>query len=77
MQVRVRDAKASCPCGSSEFVAPHAAPYASDDVFACAECGRRRPYGELLEQIGDEAIRRARGALDAMKRRPSQKQKRL
>jgi hypothetical protein len=39
----------------------------------CSGCGERTAYRELLEQIGEEAIRRANESLAALKRRPKKK----
>lgn len=73
MEVRVRDIKASCTCGSAEFHAPHAPPFRVDDVFTCATCHAIRPYGSLLDQIGEEAMRRTDASLHHL--RAAQKKK--
>jgi hypothetical protein len=41
--------------------------------MACAGCGERTTYRELLEQIGEEAIQRANEAIANLKRRPKKK----
>ena len=37
--------------------------------MACSSCGQRTTYRELLEQIGEEAMKRANEALAALKKK--------
>ncbi|HVL34619.1 MAG TPA: hypothetical protein VM489_03015 [Burkholderiales bacterium] len=62
------DLAALCPCGASEFASESTPPPKLDSVFTCAACGRRQTYGELLDSIGEQAIKRARDSLEALKR---------
>jgi hypothetical protein len=68
MKVRVGNIEAACACGSREFEAPpHLPPYRPGEAFVCAGCGQETRYGELLDLIGEEAIRRAHRAIESLK----------
>lgn len=67
MEVRVRNLKATCPCGSSEFMASKLS-LSVLEVVMCASCGLQSTYGALLDQIGEEAIKQARMALERLKK---------
>jgi hypothetical protein len=74
MLVAVRDIAARCrKCGETDFkpLVPGALRLAT--TMACAGCGERTTYRELLEQIGEEAIRRANDAIARLKGRPKKK----
>lgn len=69
MVVCIRDIKAKCQCGETEYTQPHDPPYAEEDFFACSACGAQARYGALLEQIGEEAIRQAVHAVSVLRLR--------
>jgi hypothetical protein len=69
MKVHIRNIEAFCACGSCDFGAPpHSPPYHADETLMCAACGRKTRYGELLDQIGEEAMSQSNRALDSLKR---------
>lgn len=67
MRVCVRDLLAACVCGSIEFKEPHAPPFTLSDTFVCAKCERHWDYCALLDRIGEEAVRRAKEALESLR----------
>ncbi|HYX63718.1 MAG TPA: hypothetical protein VE935_05805 [Burkholderiales bacterium] len=74
MQVAVRDIAARCRrCGSTDFAPAAGSDLRLTSVLACSGCGERATYRELLEQIGEEAIRRANESIERLKRRPKKK----
>ena len=74
MQVAVRDIVANCRrCGSTDFAPAAGNELRLTSVLACSGCGERATYRELLEQIGEEAIRRANESIERLKRRPKKK----
>jgi hypothetical protein len=71
VEIRVRNIKAVCPCGSSEFLTPKEQRLTARTLVTCAQCGKQRFYSDLLDDIGEEAIRQARDALERMtKKKP-------
>ncbi|HEX4926560.1 MAG TPA: hypothetical protein VFV74_01025 [Burkholderiales bacterium] len=73
MLVAVRDIAARCrKCGGTDFHPPQG-PLRLTSQLVCAGCGEPAVYRELLEQIGEEAIRRANEAIERLKRRPKKK----
>ena len=71
MLVAVRDIGARCRrCGRTDFKPAAAGDLRLTSVLACSGCDERATYRELLEQIGEEAIRRANDAIERLKRRP-------
>jgi hypothetical protein len=73
MLVAVRDIAARCrKCGNTDFRAPQG-PLRLTSPLSCSACGEPAVYRELLEQIGEEAIRRANEAIERLKRRPKKK----
>ena len=67
MEIRIRSVSAKCSgCGASDFAAPQA-PFGLKDIFICTACQRKITYGELLDSIGEEAMRQAKQALDALR----------
>lgn len=72
MLVAVRDIAARCrKCGKTDFTLSGELRLTS--VLACTACGQPATYRELLEQIGEEAIRRANESIARLKRRPKKK----
>lgn len=64
MYIRIDDVTATCPaCGHPDFRPPATGRLTSEDRLACAACGVETCYGELLEHMGEEAMRRANEAL--------------
>lgn len=76
MLVAVRDIAARCRhCGKTDFepLAAARGELRLTTVLACTACGHRATYRELLEQIGEQAIKRANEAIARLKRRPRKK----
>ena len=73
MLVAVRDIAARCrKCGSTDFHPPQG-PLRLSSPLTCSACGEPSVYRDLLEQIGEEAIRRANEAIERLKQRPRKK----
>jgi hypothetical protein len=72
MVVSVRDIAARCVwCGTREFDPVSPGKVQLESLLKCSGCGARYTYLQLLDQIGEEAIRRANKAMDELqKRRP-------
>jgi hypothetical protein len=71
MIVRIHDIAASCPsCGGSEFEQTSDGPLRLPSELKCLSCGAKTRYLTLLDQIGEEAIRRANEAIDNLKNQP-------
>ena len=64
---------AQCPaCGETKFRRRRGGRNGDDDptlVYTCVACGNASSRLELVNQIGDEAMRRARGAFDSLKKK--------
>jgi hypothetical protein len=74
MHVAVRDIAARCrKCGKADFKQLVAGELRLTTAMTCTSCGERTTYRELLEQIGEEAIKRANESIDRLKRRPKKK----
>jgi hypothetical protein len=74
MLVAVRDIAARCrSCGKTDFKPPPSGELRLTTLLACTNCGERSAYRELLEQIGEEAIKRANDAIARLKRRTKRK----
>ena len=64
MIVSVGEMRARCPaCGAKKFEDVTANPLRSDTELRCTKCGRKALYGELLEQIGERAMKQASDSL--------------
>jgi hypothetical protein len=71
MIFRVGDVTAKCrSCGGVEFEPVVAAELRLGSVLACSGCRATATYHELLDQIGEEAMRRANEALRQLRRKP-------
>ena len=67
----IGDITATCPqCGGLEFEPQSEGPLRLATVLKCAACGEKVKYLMLLDQIGEEAMRRANRALEELKKRP-------
>lgn len=74
MLVAVRDIAARCrKCGKIDFRTLGGGELRLTSAMACTGCGEPTTYRELLEQIGEEAIRRANEAIARLKRGPKKK----
>jgi hypothetical protein len=76
MILRIHDIVAVCPnCGANEFEQMTTGPLRLPSELKCSACGARTRYLTLLDQIGEEAIRRANAAIDNLKKHPSRPRK--
>jgi hypothetical protein len=76
MIVSVRDITARCrECGGSNFNTRNGAEPKPDTVMACSGCGARTSYRELLDQIGEEAMKRANQAIAELKKKSGRPRK--
>jgi hypothetical protein len=67
VEIRIRSVSAKCSgCGASDFVPPQM-PFGIEDTFICSSCQQKMTYGELLDSIGEEAMRQAERALDSLR----------
>jgi hypothetical protein len=70
MIVAVRDITAHCTkCGKTDFRVLARGELRLTTAMACNACDARTTYRELLEQIGEEAIKRANAAIEALKKK--------
>jgi len=68
--IGIGDITAGCPrCGGREFEALSAEPPRLATEYRCRACGAAARYLVLLDQIGEEAMRRANEAIDALKKK--------
>lgn len=66
MIVAIGELAAGCvQCGAGEFEPLSAAPLKLASSVKCSACGARYTYLQLIDQIGEEAMRRANKALDS------------
>jgi hypothetical protein len=76
MVIGIGDITASCPqCGGAEFEPLSPGPLRLASELKCKACGADVKYLALLDQIGEEAMRRANEAIDDLKRRPGRPDK--
>ena len=69
MKVRIHDIVATCPrCGGTEFEPVANGPLRLPSELRCGNCGLQSRYLSLLDQIGEEAMRRANRAIDELKK---------
>jgi len=70
MNISVGEVVARCrSCGGNDFSPAQSGPLGLDSVLTCAGCGAAATYEELLDAIGEEAIRRANRSLDELKKK--------
>jgi len=68
--ISIGDITAACPrCGGMDFEPQSAGTLRLATELKCPACGERVKYLMLLDQIGEEAMRRANKALEELKRR--------
>lgn len=71
MLVSIGDITAACErCSGCEFEPLTAGELRLSSELKCAGCGTRVRYLALLDQIGEEAMRRANKAIDELRRGP-------
>lgn len=71
MRVSVGDITAQCTrCAGTDFEPLSAGPLRLATELKCGQCGARARYLSLLDQIGEEAMRRANRAIEELKKRP-------
>jgi hypothetical protein len=71
MEIRIGEIVASCGrCGAMEFAPLAPGPLRLESDVRCSACGATVKYVALLDQIGEEAMRRANRAIDELKKRP-------
>lgn len=69
MIIQIHDITAACPrCGGTQFEPLTAGPLRLPSELRCAGCGMTLRYLALLDQIGEEAMRRANRAIEALKK---------
>jgi hypothetical protein len=70
MKIQIHDIVAECPrCNGREFEALTPEPLRLPSELRCTECGAKTRYLALLDQIGEEAMRRANRAIEELKKR--------
>ena len=71
MEIRIGEIVASCErCGARQFEPLAPGPLRLASNVRCTACGATVRYLVLLDQIGEEAMRRANQAIDELKKRP-------
>jgi hypothetical protein len=71
MIVSIGDIAAGCvECGAGEFEPLWAEPLRLASTLKCSACGASYTYLELIDQIGEEAMRRANKAVDELQKKP-------
>ena len=69
MIVSVGDLSARCKmCGGRDFRMADAGAVRLTSRLACTGCGHAATYRELLESIGEEAMKRANDALENLRK---------
>ena len=70
MIISIGDITARCPrCEGAEFEPLSGGPLRLASELKCSACGATVRYLALLDQIGEEAMRRANEAIEALKKR--------
>ena len=71
MQISIGDIGAACTrCGGREFKPLSPGTLRLATVLECTRCSAKVKYLALLDQIGEEAMRRANKAIEELKKRP-------
>lgn len=71
MDINIGDIEAACGrCGGKDFQPLSPGPLRLATELKCTSCGNKVKYLVLLDQIGEEAMRRANKAIDELKKRP-------
>jgi hypothetical protein len=69
MIVKIHDIAAACPrCGGIEFEQVTEEPLRLPSELYCTACGAKTRYLALINQIGEEAMRRANRAIENLKK---------
>jgi hypothetical protein len=70
MKIQIHDIVAECPrCNARDFELLGPGPLRLPSELRCADCGAKTRYLALLDQIGEEAMRRANRAIEELKKR--------
>jgi uncharacterized Zn finger protein len=70
MIINIGDITAHCEaCGGKEFEVLAAGALRLTSELRCKRCGTKCKYLGLLDQIGEEAMRRANDAIEELKRK--------
>jgi hypothetical protein len=70
MIIGVGDVEAHCPgCGGVEFASIPKKELRTDTELTCSACGRKSTYHDLLEQIGERAMKQANASLAKLRGR--------
>jgi hypothetical protein len=76
MIVSIRDVSARCArCGETDFRQHDSGALRLGTVMRCVACGRETTYRDLLDSIGEEAMRRANEALAKLKKNSPRRRK--
>lgn len=69
MLIRIGEISAACArCGGTQFEPSSPEPLQLASELKCAGCGEKARYLALLDQIGQEAMRRANKAIEDRKK---------
>jgi len=70
MIIGVGDVEAQCPaCGGVQFDSMPRSELRTDIELTCSACGRKSTYHDLLEQIGERAMKQANESLARLRGR--------
>ncbi len=76
MIVSIRDVSARCArCGETDFRQQEIGALRLATVMRCISCGRETSYRDLLDSIGEEAMRRANESLAKLKKNSPRRRK--
>jgi hypothetical protein len=71
MFISIGDITAACAhCGNADFEPPAAGGLRLASELKCLRCGTTVQYLALLDQIGEEAMRRANRSIEELKKPP-------
>jgi hypothetical protein len=70
MIIGVGDVQAKCPeCGGTDFDSVPRSELRTQSELTCSGCGRKSIYYDLLEQIGEQAMKQANESLAKLRGR--------
>lgn len=73
MLISIGDISAACVrCGGKDFEPLGSSRPRLASELTCTSCGAKVKYLALLDQIGEEAMRRANKAIEELKKRPKE-----
>jgi hypothetical protein len=76
MIVAIRDVAARCAgCGGTDFTQADGGVLRLATRMVCSACGKETTYRELLDSIGEEAMRRANEALAKLRKNSPRRRK--